>query len=159
MTKLERKYRQFRGRMEAAKRKEEAATDPYADALPQPEVEFATKGRRIVKVTIEPTVEIHGYPRGGKLRNIYDALVAGGGIRAVARTLNVHKTTVGKVRRQIVKQSGEILCACGLPTTHQGWCRVRFAASPKRQAVMRKLHRASEARLDSTAGAAVSVAP
>jgi len=42
------------------------------------------------------------------------------------------------------------ICACGAPMAHRGWCSVRFAAHPIRQATMKALHdrQRRERRLD-----------
>lgn len=61
----------------------------------------------------------------------------GKGIRASARIAGVSHGTAQRYFRQL----GEIPnCGCGLPSTHQGWCAVRFGSSKKRQEFMREWH-------------------
>ena len=37
-------------------------------------------------------------------------------------------------------------CKCGDPFGHKGWCRVRVAQSPKRQALLDRLHKAQKGK-------------
>jgi transposase-like protein len=75
--------------------------------------------------------------RAEKLIKLRAALEAGESTRSAARTAGVHHNTATKWRR-IWKI--DVNCACGLPSTHQGWCAVRLKQSPRRQEVLKKLH-------------------
>lgn len=66
------------------------------------------------------------------------AFTDGMGIRAAADFAGVAR---GTARRYFRELDPPPLCKCGKPATHQGWCSVRFAESPARQKLMRKLHR------------------
>lgn len=73
------------------------------------------------------------YDRGGILSRVEALLKTGISNRAVCRQLGLHRDTVGKYRRHLEAASGVILCACGLPSKHRGWCSHRFSQSVARQ--------------------------
>lgn len=63
--------------------------------------------------------------------------LAGVGNRAISRLIAYGKNAV---RRVILDNFPEVMdapCPCGLSRRHSGWCKVRFANSPLRKAVMR----------------------
>lgn len=78
------------------------------------------------------------YGRGGILFDIAKGVALGWSIRKVAREYRVSKLTVRRFRRFLVALNGPINCGCGLSSTHQGWCRVRFLESPDRQKFIRR---------------------
>ncbi len=85
------------------------------------------------------------YMRGDTLSNIGKTLLAGNGIRATARITGTSKCTVTKLYRILIatlyKSGGEdILCKCGQPIIHRGFCKYTYTKSPKRQAFMKKWH-------------------
>ena len=47
---------------------------------------------------------------------------------------------VGWCKAQENAERVEAFCGCGKPLRHRGWCSIRFARSPARQAVMARLH-------------------
>lgn len=86
------------------------------------------------------------YGKSGQLVEIGSALLSGMGIRATARKVGCSKNTVGKLYKILLAERsrrgmGDILCPCGLPSIHQGWCTERFRRSPQRQAFMKEWHR------------------
>lgn len=125
--------------------------------------EFVRDGERIPGFSINREREIktfwpgsHGFVRGayarnGKLAAILASLASGRGVRATARHCGVAKATVARLRLMLIATKGEFFCECGKPTTHRGWCRVRYAASPKRQAVIERMHRAAASRAERVA--------
>lgn len=73
------------------------------------------------------------------------SLLHGFSLRQIAHECEVHKETVRRYRRDYEAKHGAIMCFCGKPATHRGWCWVRFNRSKKRQAVMQSLHRRQRA--------------
>lgn len=61
--------------------------------------------------------------------------VAGYSIREVCRRTGRARNTVQRYRPESVT-----LCVCGKSSKHRGWCAWRYARSPRRQAVMRRMH-------------------
>lgn len=82
------------------------------------------------------------YGRKGKLVMIGKLLLAGMSRRAVARQAGVNVKTVAKMFRILQRElpSFDPRCGCGQPSGHQGWCRVRFNRSPKRQKALAAIH-------------------
>lgn len=56
-------------------------------------------------------------------------------IRQVAAIVGIARNTAEGIRRRMPNYRN-ILCACGKPALHRGWCAVRFQQSPKRQEFM-----------------------
>lgn len=81
------------------------------------------------------------YAKGGRLGEIEKALRAGMSIRAAARHVGCARGTARKLYRILAAGRGAFQCACGRPSVHQGWCSARFAASPRRQAVLRAMRK------------------
>lgn len=86
------------------------------------------------------------YVRGDKLADIGKSLLAGNSIRATSRLTKTSKCTVRKLYKILLamrSKSGkdDILCPCGQPITHQGWCVYRYKNSPKRQKFMKNWHK------------------
>ncbi len=74
------------------------------------------------------------YSKGGNLEIAKRMVLEGNCNRDVRRATGMHMQTVAKLRRIIESEQGSpIMCACGSPATHRGWCSVRYAKSPKRQ--------------------------
>lgn len=61
--------------------------------------------------------------------------------RTAARLCGVADATARTAYRTMRRILGVALCPCGQPSTHQGWCRVRYRQSEKRQAFMKNWHR------------------
>ncbi len=81
------------------------------------------------------------YAKAGKLERVGKLLLKGYSNRRVSRETGVHRDTIGKFRRALKEVYGiEFICECGRRSNHRGWCSVRFAKSPARQALMKKLH-------------------
>lgn len=81
------------------------------------------------------------FGRNGKLAAMGMALAKGCGIRETARLTGCSTVTVAKLHRVLLSITGEpFRCACGEPSTHQGWCASRFAQSGRRQEFMRRWH-------------------
>lgn len=79
----------------------------------------------------------HCFPRNGKLHKIVLLLYQGCCDREIRRQTGSHSTTVAKIRAIQEKFIGEpILCPCGRPANHRGWCRERLKRSPKRRAFL-----------------------
>jgi hypothetical protein len=68
--------------------------------------------------------------------SVRESLMAGGSIRRVAATHGVSPGTVKRYRSMIATQLCEVICACGAPAGHRGWCAAGFEKSPQRQAFM-----------------------
>lgn len=96
--------------------------------------------KKIRAITRAPYGKRGLYPRGGKLHKISCLLQTGISNREVARQTGASTITIAKVRAELEKLTGPILCPCGTHSIHQGWCSWRFKQSPKRQAVMKRLH-------------------
>lgn len=79
------------------------------------------------------------YLRDGLLDRAKECLLTGKGNRNVARLMGMKPQTVARLRKAVeIERGATILCACGRPATHRGWCRVRYAASPARQAFIKR---------------------
>lgn len=66
-------------------------------------------------------------------RDLRLAFEMGLSLRASARFA---RCSVATARIWIRAFRGPHVCGCGHPATHQGWCKVRFSTSKKRQAFM-----------------------
>lgn len=78
------------------------------------------------------------HPRKGKLLTIVRLLLDGISHREIARRCGAHSTTIARARDFLETFVGEsILCPCGKPSNHQGWCSVRFKQSVKRPEFIR----------------------
>lgn len=71
---------------------------------------------------------------------ILKALKEGLSYREIREKVGASVNTIQNLRQYIKENDGEIWCACGLPTSHRGWCKFRFDRHPLRQAVMHELH-------------------
>ena len=60
-------------------------------------------------------------------------LLTGLPIREVGRLTGHSKITVAKYARVLVQRTGVLICPCGKPSSHRGWCRARVQRSPVRQ--------------------------
>lgn len=70
-----------------------------------------------------------------------EALLRGESIRRVRDLTGLSLATITALRKEIrASTATPILCACGQDASHRGWCAVRFAKSPKRQAFMAGWH-------------------
>jgi len=77
------------------------------------------------------------YGNSGKLSLAVELFKMGWSIRRVCAVTELSKTTANKIQRRMPK----ILCVCGKPVTHRGWCSYRYAQSELRQEFMRKWHK------------------
>ena len=75
------------------------------------------------------------YDKNGQLERILALMDAGKGNREISRITGASTNTIRKYRGAFEKN---VLCRCGLPATHQGWCWVRYNKSAKRQEFIRK---------------------
>ncbi len=78
------------------------------------------------------------YGQKGKLRKLGEALNAGMPIREAARIAGCGRNTAKKFYYALVyerqcRDFGPILCPCGKPSIHQGWCWVRLDRHPARK--------------------------
>lgn len=78
------------------------------------------------------------YSRGGRLDAAKAAILNGFGNRETHRMTGMSKRTVAKLRGILERDHGIVSCPCGKPATHNGWCRVRYARSEKRQQFIKK---------------------
>lgn len=82
---------------------------------------------------ISNLTKVKGIKRGfyfpDKAEEAKALFMLGRSTRQVCEALKMGKATAIKVRK-IVQLP---LCGCGQQSGHRGWCRVRFAASPRRQ--------------------------
>lgn len=80
--------------------------------------------------------ELQIQPRGIYKPERFEAatelLKQGYGIRATARTLRCSQQTIRKYKK-IALPATVILCPCGKPAGHNGWCQWRVSLSPARQ--------------------------
>lgn len=66
-------------------------------------------------------------------------LRAGMSLRSVAAKFSVSINTVSLRRKNLIENGVQLdPCACGRSAGHSGWCSVRYAASPRRQAFIQK---------------------
>lgn len=65
-------------------------------------------------------------------------LLAAESNRNVAMAVGVSKGAVQRWRKRIASDLSVVMCVCGLPASHRGWCRHRVANSPARQAFLAK---------------------
>ncbi len=82
------------------------------------------------------------YAQSGKLAFAGRVLAEGGSIREAARRSGCSRVTVRKLRARLSVLGLDrrfALCGCGLSGSHRGWCRVRFAKSPRRQVTLRTM--------------------
>jgi hypothetical protein len=75
-----------------------------------------------------------------KLDMVIKSFIQGDGIRKASREVGIAKNTVSKYYRMFVKINNGIdpSCKCGLPVTHQGWCKERYKKSDARKLFMSK---------------------
>ena len=78
-----------------------------------------------------------------KVKQVVDHVEKGESIRKTSRETGVAKNTVKSIQRIVVAEKinlGEpiLLCKCGQPAGHKGWCSHRLAESPKRQKFLMK---------------------
>ncbi len=72
-----------------------------------------------------------------KMQAVLEAIWEGGSLRGIARELGISKDTVSSYRKLWLSHDFKIdPCPCGQEAVHRGWCSVRFARSPRRQAVL-----------------------
>lgn len=86
---------------------------------------------------------MHG--RSGQLDRMARMVMSGVSLRAVTRACGCGKPTIQRLHRILETERlraglDRILCACGRPSTHRGWCSIRLKQSPKRQATLAALH-------------------
>lgn len=82
-------------------------------------------------IHVRPKHRLHPALRDAIARSFFEGL----SVRQVARRHGISKITAAQYR-----PNGLPACACGQPHGHRGWCAVRFALSPARQAVLQRLH-------------------
>lgn len=70
-----------------------------------------------------------------EVATLLEMFSGGVGIREGARRTGISKATAAKYFKTLPIVP---LCGCGEPVTHQGWCKVRFSKSEKRQETVRK---------------------
>jgi transposase-like protein len=75
---------------------------------------------------------IQGKFRHTKTITIINSVLSGFGVRETSRLLGVDPHTVSRIKKLIVLEIGEILCKCGKPTGHKGFCGFTIARSPNR---------------------------
>lgn len=84
---------------------------------------------------------------------LYSAYKSGMSIRKAARHAGVQKRTSETYLRSFREKFGVILCSCGTPAGHKGWCSALYAQSPARQAWLKTIIRpAAKPRLFSSVG-------
>lgn len=95
----------------------------------QPTISVALKTRR-------PAM----YSKGGQLSKLRAAIMGGFTAREAARAVGCDKNTANRCQRLLRAEGIVPICECGKPASHRGWCAARFARSPARQDVIRRLH-------------------
>jgi len=86
------------------------------------------------------------FPRGmygkrGRLMWAGKLIMQGLGIREIKRRTGIHDVTIKKLYDKLEEILGKkIVCKCGQPVRHRGWCAFRFQKSTARQEFMRKWH-------------------
>lgn len=85
------------------------------------------------------------YKKTGQILTAYELLKCGlYSARQVSKICNMSINTVCK----LLKKDLSLKCICGIPLReHRGWCKHRFANSPKRQKAMSKLNAAYKCSL------------
>lgn len=68
-----------------------------------------------------------------KIAQIENLVLQGYGIRPICSMVGVAKQTVQGYRRRLLAKESTILCSCGRPIGHKGWCNSRIGISPGRQ--------------------------
>jgi len=84
------------------------------------------------------------YQNGGRLERARAMLLTGYSMRQIRSQTGMASATITKLRHVLKDEGIEPVCGCGQPTTHRGWCSVRFARSPARQSFMRRWHQTKE---------------
>lgn len=75
-----------------------------------------------------------------KAHDVVVRLLSGCSSRVVARQSHVSLVTAIHYRQILRVNGAEIaLCDCGKSADHNGWCKARYARSPRRQAVMARV--------------------
>lgn len=73
----------------------------------------------------------------GKVIEIQEHIEKGKSIRETMEETGVAKQTIMKIRKAVVEMADEkgtpILCECGKPAGHNGWCKERLAKKPARK--------------------------
>jgi hypothetical protein len=79
------------------------------------------------------------YWKPAKRDEAQELLLDGKSVRQTMALTNLAKNTVLSIRKTLLAEMKSVYCGCGLPVDHRGWCSVRYAASPVRQAFMSTL--------------------
>jgi hypothetical protein len=80
-----------------------------------------------------------------KSDRVFDMFQQGATIREVCYIEGISRQTAQEYRASTLSVQEEdglppILCPCGRPTGHKGWCSFRLQYSPKRQALLNRWH-------------------
>lgn len=74
------------------------------------------------------------YGKGGRIYKMAQLIMEGRSMRAIRREVGGSTNTIVKLRRVIeILRGDQVLCACGQPARHQGFCEWRIAQSESRQ--------------------------
>ena len=82
-----------------------------------------------------------------KRRSVFDLLMQGRSVRQVAAEVGCSKVTVSHYRKLLAAiefVGGDARlpkCECGQEAGHNGWCRIRYLRSPRRQEVLARWRR------------------
>lgn len=67
-----------------------------------------------------------------KVLLINELYTKGYGLRFISKTASVAKNTAARYRDIYIKQNGHVLCSCGKPAGHNGFCNLRLSYCDKR---------------------------
>lgn len=67
--------------------------------------------------------------RREKNRRAIECLAEGRSVNETAALTHLHRTTVLRIRKDNQKLFDGVLCGCGRPARHSGWCRARISKS------------------------------
>ena len=69
-------------------------------------------------------------------QEVIDSFHKGNGLKRTARLCNVNRDTVKLIYRNLKEATGkDIICPCGRPVTHQGWCAHRYESAGRTKKV------------------------
>mgnify|MGYP001565301288 CR=1 FL=1 len=71
-----------------------------------------------------------------RLKNL---ILQGNSLRQLAGLTKHSKNTICHYRNKLLSENN-VFCRCGLPITHQGWCKFRFEKSAIRQNIIKNFH-------------------
>ena len=74
-----------------------------------------------------------------KIERIESLVLEGYGLRPICKIVGAAKNTVSGYRRRLIAKQGEMLCSCGRPIGHNGFCNFRISILPERQAWRKKV--------------------